>query len=238
MIKFYNYLGRGYMDHMFGEYESSCRRGQCGGASLENDSLQKANAALDDALVNLDKKIIEIEDQKRKLMVQGGMDDAVKALQGQVDLMKDQKTTALSARDLSKNTVGTKSTADQALTDLSLSLNKVVNVTRGACRDTSDCTGTGMVCSSEGLCKPGAWYEVEYWGMPLWGWLLLGLVFLIIAGVAIYFAIPYIETAVNGMDGFPGFGSGGSDMGTGAGAAPMSDVGSMAGATPGYPGSA
>jgi hypothetical protein len=226
-----NYLGQNYMSYVFGEVESSSSRGQCGGAVGTNDPLAKANASLDDALVNLDKKIMEMEEQKHKLIVQGGMDDAVKALQGQIDQMNDQKVKALAARDLSKKTVGNKTTADQALTDLSVTMNKVASAAKGACQADKDCSDPDMVCN-QGLCGPAAWYQVKYWGLPLWGWMIAGVLLLIIIGIGLYMAVPYIEVLVNaGNDGGVDTGAGGMDVGG-------LDAGSMAGATPGYPGSA
>jgi len=227
------------MNYIFGEVDSPCSRGQCGGAAV--DSMELANASLDDALVNLEKKIMVLEEQKRKLITQGGLDDAVKALQVQVDQMNDQKVKALAARDLSKNTVGssTTTTADKALTDLSLSLAKVADVAKGACKVDRDCSDPDMVCN-KGMCGPTTWYQKKYWGLPLWGWILIGLLILVLVGIAGYYAVPYVEAMFNaGTDGGMGtMDTGAAGMDAGVGASPLNDMGSMAGATPGYPGSA
>lgn len=211
----------------------SCRSRQCGGAT---DPMETATASLDDALVNIDQKITTMEEQKRKLITLGGMDDVVDAVKIQIDQMKDQKTKALSARDLAKQENDAKLTADQALTDLSTSLNKVVTTVQGSCLSDTDCMGTN-ICD-KGMCTAASWYQVKYWGLPLWGWILIGILLLAISiGLGIYHSIPYIETALNSgtstdlsMSGTP------TTVPTTT--SPLNDMGSMAGTSPGFPGSA
>ncbi|MEX0597938.1 MAG: hypothetical protein WD512_15725 [Candidatus Paceibacterota bacterium] len=117
---------------------------------------------------------------------------------------------------------------DQARADDAQRTNKPTPTPQGSCQSDKDCMGSN-VCV-EKMCVVPSWYQVVYWGLPLWGWILIGIILALIGiGIGIYFAVPYIELAIDG---------GNQNMSSGTGASPLNDMGSMTGTTPGYPGSA
>jgi hypothetical protein len=119
---------------------------------------------------------------------------------------------------------------EAARADDALRTNKPTPTPQGSCMSNKDCMGEN-ICY-EGMCVAPSWYQVVYWGLPVWGWILIAIILALIGiGIGIYFAVPYIELAISG---------GNQDMGMApsAGASPLNDMGSMAGTAPGYPGSA
>jgi hypothetical protein len=118
----------------------------------------------------------------------------------------------------------------QARADDAKRTNKPAPTPQGSCMSNKDCMGTN-ICDN-GMCVAPAWYQVIYWGLPLWGWILIAIILALIGiGIGIYFAVPYIELAMN---------PGNQGMGTApsAGVSPLNDMGSLPGTAPGYPGSA